>query len=143
MRKTTRTFLPHFAKAIFKAPLKGLCQQPKIRLLHIVQHAVAPYETNIIGAFRRREVLLALQLALDGPQVHHLLDDLGVVIQTQTTPIHGLSKRSNVRPGQERVHYLCQPLQRLDLRWVRWTGHRGRANGFHFNATRIVLVASY
>jgi len=96
--------------------LKGFGQQPKITSIGIVGHAIAPNESNVVGTLGGGIVGFALQFALDGSQIHHVLDNFGVVVQTEASPIDGFTKGTNVRSTQESIDDFHQSFQGFHLR---------------------------
>jgi hypothetical protein len=86
-----------------------------------------PDEPDILGAFPRRRILLALQLLLNGPQIHHFLDDLWVVKELEASPVDGFTKGSRIRMIDEDAANLGHSLERLFLAFL--DGHTSELGG--------------
>ena len=63
----------------------------------VVLVAVCEYEPDVVGELAGRSVLAVVHLGLGRAQIHRLLDDVVVVLQTEAVGVHRLVERPRVR----------------------------------------------
>ena len=79
----------------------------------IVEHAIAPYQANVLGDAFRVLVLAILYLLLDGAQITGFLHYLRVVSQTQALVVHWIPEDSALLPSQKARDDLQQIIHHL------------------------------
>ena len=79
-----------------KKSFKFVCQFPDPRSVSIIGLAIVPNQLNIIQALLHQLVFKLLQFFLHRAQIHRVLDDRRVVMQSQSHVVHWLTKLSRV-----------------------------------------------
>lgn len=72
--------LEQFLELILKLLGHGFGEEVKVGSVGVVGFAVVPYEADVVTACVEGGVFFFFDFALDGSEVHWLLDDLGVVV---------------------------------------------------------------